>query len=171
MENNLNEFIRTHRQEFDDQEPADRVWRNIRKSLFKKRSLFDNLSFWRAAAIVFMVTTAGLLIQRLGDTENGQVSLREFQDVEVFYNNQIAAKFELIETSSDADGLLNGFTKDFQHLEAMYQVLKEEMKARPSKRVGDALVLNLLIRIDLLNQQLQKLDAPRTAGEEVKTSI
>jgi len=171
MENNLNEFIRTHRQEFDDQEPADRVWRNIRKSLFKNRSLFDNLSFWRAAAIVFMVTTAGLLIQRLGDTENGQVSLREFQDVEVFYNNQIAAKFELIETSSDADGLLNGFTKDFQHLEAMYQVLKEEMKARPGKRVGDALVLNLLIRIDLLNQQLQKLDAPRTAGEEVKTSI
>jgi hypothetical protein len=40
----------------------------------------------------------------------------------------------------------------------MYQVLKLEMEKRPSADVKDALVLNLLVRIDLLNQQLNKLD-------------
>jgi hypothetical protein len=40
----------------------------------------------------------------------------------------------------------------------MYQVLKEEMKTRPSQKVKDALVLNLLIRIDLLNKQLHKIE-------------
>jgi hypothetical protein len=32
------------------------------------------------------------------------------------------------------------------------------MDKRPSTDVKDALVLNLLVRIDLLNQQLNKLD-------------
>jgi hypothetical protein len=32
------------------------------------------------------------------------------------------------------------------------------MKAHPSKKVKEALVLNLLVRIDLLNQQLQALE-------------
>ncbi|HEX5171206.1 MAG TPA: hypothetical protein VFW11_18645, partial [Cyclobacteriaceae bacterium] len=50
-------------------------------------------------------------------------------------------------------------TNDFRQLEAMYLVLKEEMKIRPSKKVKDALVLNLLVRIDLLNQQLHKLES------------
>jgi hypothetical protein len=53
---------------------------------------------------------------------------------------------------------LNGFTQDFQQLEAMYMILKEEMKTQPSQKVKDALVLNLLVRINLLNQQLYKLD-------------
>jgi hypothetical protein len=37
-------------------------------------------------------------------------------------------------------------------------ILKEEMKSQPSEKVKDALVLNLLVRINLLNQQLYKLD-------------
>ena len=53
---------------------------------------------------------------------------------------------------------LNGFTQDFQQLEAMYMILKEEMKNTPSQKVKDALVLNLLVRINLLNQQLYKLE-------------
>ncbi len=53
---------------------------------------------------------------------------------------------------------LNGFTHDFQQLEAMYMILKEEMKTSPSQKVKDALVLNLLVRINLLNQQLYKLE-------------
>jgi len=44
----------------------------------------------------------------------------------------------------------------------MYLVLKDEMKKRPSQDVRDALVLNLLVRIDLINQQLNKLDKPDT---------
>ena len=49
---------------------------------------------------------------------------------------------------------------NLKKLEAMYLVLKDEMKRRPSQDVRDALVLNLLVRIDLINQQLNKLDKP-----------
>jgi hypothetical protein len=63
----------------------------------------------------------------------------------------------MISTFKRNEGL-NGFTRDFEQLEAMYMVLREEMKTRPSEKVKDALVLNLLVRIDLLNQQLHKLE-------------
>jgi len=40
------------------------------------------------------------------------------------------------------------------------------MKRRPSQDVRDALVLNLLVRIDLINQQLNKLDKPTAPVEK-----
>ena len=52
----------------------------------------------------------------------------------------------------------DSFTQDIQKLEAMYAVISEEMKKHPSEKVKDALVLNMLVRIDLLNQQIQKLE-------------
>jgi len=36
--------------------------------------------------------------------------------------------------------------------------MSEEMKKHPSEKVKEALVLNMLVRIDLLNQQIQKLE-------------
>ena len=85
------------------------------------------------------------------------VTLNEFRDVEQFYTEQISEKVKLISNFKRADGL-NGFTHDFHQLEAMYNVLNEQMKSNPSDKVKDALVLNLLVRIDLLNQQLHKLE-------------
>jgi hypothetical protein len=84
----------------------------------------------------------------------------EFKDLDTFYNNQIIEKAELVsqfqrEGASEVD---DEITQNLKKLEAMYQVLKEEMKKRPTQDVRDALVLNLLVRIDLLNQHLRKLD-------------
>jgi hypothetical protein len=50
----------------------------------------------------------------------------------------------------------------------MYMVLKEEMKASPSEKVKDALVLNLLVRIDLLNQRLHKLETEYSKEKKAK---
>ena len=64
----------------------------------------------------------------------------------------------------------NKITQNLKKLEAMYLVLKDEMKRRPSQDVRDALVLNLLVRIDLINQQLNKLDKP-DAGKLAEKKI
>ncbi|MFN7331236.1 MAG: hypothetical protein ACK5UP_17215, partial [Bacteroidota bacterium] len=62
-------------------------------------------------------------------------------------------------------------TQNLQKLEAMYQVLKEQMKKRPTQDVKDALVLNLLVRIDLLNQQLKKLDTTQPEKEQPSENV
>ena len=85
------------------------------------------------------------------------MAVNEFNDVEEFYTAQISQKVALIEEVSGSSST-DEFTQDFKQLEAMYNVLKEEWKTRPSKKVKDALVLNLLVRINLLNQQLHRLE-------------
>jgi hypothetical protein len=158
----IEEFIRKNRDAFDDREPTDGLWSRISRSLRAPTvRLWDTVWVWRAAAMVFMALSIYLLIPENGgvamEQSNNDVNAAEFKDVEAFYFQQISEKVELIDDYQRLDGL-NGFTHDFQQLEAMYMVLKEEMKVRPSQKVGDAMVLNLLVQIDLLNQRLHNLE-------------
>lgn len=158
MKDQLDDFVHQNRGAFDDKEPSTRVWKGIAGSLsFNQRSLWNAVTIWRAAAIVFMVLSGYLMIPKESGQATNALAMKEFSDVESFYTQQISHKVELIDEFKRNEGL-NGFTHDFEQLEAMYHVLKEEMKSRPSSKVKDALVLNLLVRIDLLNQHLQKLE-------------
>lgn len=173
MKDNLEDFIRKNRQAFDDKEPPKRVWTNIASSMaLSKQSLWNSVAVWRAAAIVFLMLSVYLLIpDRAIRTENSDLAANEFNDIEAFYFQEISEKKQLIDEFQKADAL-NGFTQDFKQLEAMYMVLREEMKNSPSEKVKDAMVLNLLVRINLLNQHLSKLDQqkakkPQQQDEEV----
>ena len=52
----------------------------------------------------------------------------------------------------------------------MYLVLREQMKSHPSEKVKDALILNLLVRIDLLNQQIEYIEDSKKAKSETEES-
>jgi hypothetical protein len=166
MKDELDNFVHRNRQAFDDKEPSANVWKGIESSLHFSGSTWRSpLFLWRAAAVFFMALSFYLLILKIPMKAENAQALRDFSDVEAFYVQQISHKVEMIDEFSGNDGL-NGFTHDFQQLEAMYLVLKEEMKARPSQKVKDALVLNLLVRIDLLNQHLQRLEEEEINPQE-----
>jgi hypothetical protein len=92
------------------------------------------------------------------------VATKEFSDIEAFYGQQITDKMDLIRTISANN--TTGFTEDMQQMEAMYMVLKEELNQHPSEKVKDAMILNLLVRINLLNQQLHQLELPTSEEKE-----
>lgn len=164
MKDQLEDFIRQNKGAFDDKEPGERAWHKISRLLFEKTSLWNSVSVWRAAAVVLLGVCIYLALPKLQDRKENTMALNEFRDIESFYINQIANKVDQLSDQRGSEGGLNGFTHDIQQLEAMYQVLKEEMKAHPSQKVKDALVLNLLVQIDLLNQQLNRIEE----GEENK---
>jgi hypothetical protein len=153
----LEKFITGNRNEFDSREPSDRIWTRISHSIFgSDASLWNSVGIWRAAAILLVGVCAFLLVSRQHVIPVKYAATQEFNDVESFYAGQIMEKAALI---SD-EGLFvdDSFTQDLQKLEAMYSVMAEEMKKHPSEKVKDALVLNMLVRIDLMNQQIQKLE-------------
>jgi hypothetical protein len=166
----MKEFFKKHRDEFDTREPSDRVWSEIERAMFKtpgKRRIFiSEITVWRAAAVLFFGLSSYLFIS---NQYGGRKLQGELSDIESFYGHQIAEKVAFI------DKLDNGyeddqFTQDAQKLDAMYEVLREEMRTNPSKKVKDALILNMLIRIDLLNQQIKRLEDHRkseTSSEEI----
>ena len=94
----------------------------------------------------------------------------EFLNVESYYRQEIARKVALIDGFSDS-WEKDQFVQDFQKLDAMYQVLRDELQSHPSEKVRDALILNILVRIDLLNQQIKKLEDSQANPEEDPTSL
>jgi hypothetical protein len=157
MKDQFEDFVRKNREAFDDREPSAKIWNRIEGAMgFSNRSLWNSVGLWRAAAVIFMALSIYLMVPKRAQPKQ-DLALKEFSDVEQFYFEQISEKTALIEEFRRNEGM-NGFTNDFKQLEAMYNVLKEDMKNRPSQKVKDALVLNLLIRIDLLNQQLHHLE-------------
>jgi len=161
MKDSLRNFIRKHRDEFDDKQPADGVWSRIESQLPGKRfSLWSNVHVWRAAAVLFLSLSVYLMISRSGNQPLSADRARlqiEFSDLEKFYNSQISDKVELISNIQEFNEE-DTYTQDIKKLDAMYQVLREQMKTQPSEKIKDALILNMLVRIDLLNQQIKMLE-------------
>ncbi|MEQ9414910.1 MAG: hypothetical protein RIF39_13820 [Cyclobacteriaceae bacterium] len=166
MKDSLKEFIGKNREEFDHRIPKDTVWQKISQKLpqMKEVSLWNSVMVWRAAAVLFMGLSAFLLLNNANkSTESASEKLSnrqlqgEFQDVESFYSDEIAKKVALIDDFGGSF-VSDEFAQDFEKLDAMYQVLRDQLKTNPSEKVRDALILNILVRIDLLNQQIKRLE-------------
>ncbi|HZY79797.1 MAG TPA: hypothetical protein VFE50_09755 [Cyclobacteriaceae bacterium] len=173
MSDKLRDFIKNNRDAFDSKEPSDRVWAGIEKDVFGKKSisLWNSVNIWRAAAIIFFGLSAYLFVSNKPYQQKRELSKiqTEFKDLESFYGGQIAEKVAFID---DLNGYEDDqFTQDVEKLDAMYEVLREEMKTSPSEKVKDALILNMLVRIDLLNQQIKKIEDSRKKDKPVTESI
>ena len=170
MKDNLEKFIRDHRDDMDHRQPGD-VWSGIEKSLPAQTNPLGQW-FWKAAAVLFFATTVGLSVYTFSGTSAQENAIakaqgEEFMHVEDFYFNQISEKQGLIaELQSDTS---EGITvvAELQKLDAMYLVLRQQYEENPTREVVDALTLNLLVRIDLLNQTLDKLDKNTSTTSQI----
>ena len=150
-DDNLENFIRKNRGRFDDERPSEKVWKNIIRELPVKR---QNM-WWKVAAIFFFFTTLLLTYQEYSTIE---ASGEELAELEQYYFNQIDYKKSLVSNREGGEEVLPGLEQDLQKLDAMYMVLKDEWNRKPSKQVLEALTLNLLVRLDLLNRQLELME-------------
>ncbi|HNP18573.1 MAG TPA: hypothetical protein PKL31_09085 [Fulvivirga sp.] len=170
MNDKIDQFIKDNRAAFDDKEPSEKLWARIDKNL-KGSTSFQWL--WKVAAVVFFCTSLGLFFNQRTDkmelmAQKEKVAT-DFKDVESFYFQMISQRKDLIYTYKNPDENLDvAFEQDLQKLDAMYEVLKEELKANPSKKVVDALILNLLVRIDVLNEKIDELDHAGEKSEKDK---
>ena len=161
----LGKFMEENREAFDTQIPPENVWNKIERALppSSRQIFWNGVTFWRAAALVFFGLSAYLLVAKNYSRPNKQetAEIQGFNDLETYYSLQISEKMDMVHRYQSTTGFTEDeITQNLKKLEAMYLVLKDEMKKRPSQDVRDSLVLNLLVRIDLINQQLNKLDKP-----------
>ena len=163
------EVVRQHTAEEIRRRSLDNLarWRE-RAVYFAKQSveLWNSLSLWRAAAVVLLGLSIFLFLNKQDSfLAAGQEAMQQdFSDIESFYTDQISEKAAIIsQVGAFSD---DSFTQDIQKLEAMYTVLKEEMKRYRSEKVKDALVLNMLVRLDLLNQEIHKLEESKKSKLE-----
>jgi hypothetical protein len=175
MSNKLEQFIRDNREEFDSEEPRPQLWKNLRADIGKKDRRNDkifHLSFLRwtaAAAIIIMILGMFYYMNRQQGAENfaaNEPSAQQQDELskinpayakEVYHFTQLIElkQNELKQIEKEHPELYGQFVNDIQKLDSSYQVLRAELSANPDpETLLEAMLQNLRLQADLLNQQL-----------------
>lgn len=174
MPNEMERFIRDNRESFDIHQPGKRVWEALENDIRggKKRTPVVALKAFRwsaAAAVVLLVALAAWLMNRpAGNTEGSIVATGgqdpivaqidpQYAQMVAQFNGLIEAKQKEIQSiEKDNPELFHQFSQDIRKLDSTYQVLRNTLPANPNKeQLLEAMIGNLQMQINLLNQQLQ----------------
>ena len=180
MSKRLDDFIHNHRDEFDSDLPSSQVWNKIdeRLSSPKKAKVVPiNWMRWSAAAaVVILIGAATLYWFNSSPVVPEKVTVKNDVNVPVVVDssmlneiNPVYAKelyhfTQLIELKQDElkqlekenPELYKQFVSDINKLDSSYNVLKRELPANPNReQLLEAMIGNLQVQMDMLNQQLQ----------------
>lgn len=177
MKDKLEKFIKDHRDEFDSFEPRPELWQDISKEIPQKKTAralwLNHARFWRyAAAIVLLITVSFIIWQQIpSDTPQTQTARQEkiptFQEmapqmaqVEIYYRSLINQKqAEIGAYDLKSLGIQENFGDELAGLDSSYNRLKLELSRTPNKeQIMDAMILNLQMRMEIVNKQLKTLE-------------
>ncbi len=181
----LERFVRDNRDGFDAFLPQDSLWDRIEKqvpasspgepkNLAKKTRRLSSPYFdWRIAAGIFLALGMGYLFflnNKYGVTRDPGVALnapayaREFNQYNVTIDEK---RDEILKLAKNNPELYKDFSADLKSLETSYQNLKADLGSAPNKEaLVQAMIHNLQLQVDLLNQQLNILQRFNNATKD-----
>ncbi len=180
---NLERFVRDNREAFDDREPPNGLWQKIDVGLSRQtgeiatktqspfQRIYNNstenwpgagwLSWRVAASIAVLLLVGGFwyvnhqygVVQQPEVVAAGPVYAKEVTQ----YTRLIADKrAELKQMTQNNPALYQAFATDMVRLEKSYKSLKADLPENPNQDVLiQAMIQNLQIQINLLNEQLR----------------
>lgn len=185
MSDRLENFIRKNKKDFNDFEPPADLWERIEQKLNevqpeapKQPKKIRVSTVVRAAAIFLMFLTAGIVIWR-----NQQLSAPDLNDIDpqlakqqIQYTSLIEEKqSELKRIQKENPQLYNEFSAEIKVIEENYQKLKKDLPESPNREeTVKAMIRNLQIQIEVLNQQLkviQQVDQFKKENQHETQSI
>ena len=176
MKDRLEKFVKENREGFDTEVPRSDLWNNIESELEKNGTHFDYSWLWKVAALVFLASTIALFFKgsiAVEDLPDNQLSSNgynsELVEVENYYTQLISDKKREIQAFEiDDPELLN----DINGLDSMYTELKSNLKVNQKDgRLISAMIMNLQLRVDILNKQLNILENIKNIEHNEKISI
>lgn len=160
MKDRFEKFVSENRESFDLETPNDRVWKGVQREISGKRASTSGFWMWKAAAVFFFFLSAFLLLNDflINSERAGKLTgnTDQFIETENYYTSLISLKEQ--ELDNYADNVDFDYMAQLGNLNAIYQVLKTELEKDPSQPVIDALILNLISRVDILNRELDRLE-------------
>jgi hypothetical protein len=172
MSKRLEDFIKANREEFDDLQPRASIWDSIEQQLpaevvtmpKKKEAKTFSLGFvMRVAAMVMIVMGIGFTFY-LRSQKPRTIDLAsinpEYAKQQVQYASMIQNKrTELKELKKSDPQLYEEFSGEIIKMDASYKKLKRDLATSPNQeRVLRAMIRNLQIQTEVLNQQLQVIE-------------
>ena len=124
-----------------------------------------------AVAIIAVLSTVFILNQNQSFTddpveekvENSRISLGdlspELKNIEDYYLTSIKLELATLETSTEYDAMVNSYLEELQNINQAYTELEQELNSvGVSEDIINAMIDNLQLRLELLQDLKQKLD-------------
>ena len=164
----IEKFVRENREAFDSYQPGDRVLNNLEKVFCAptaKTGIVRKMPWlkWSAAAAILIFITSGVVYFSSSNSASSEMSTAKHADIPAEYAEEVYHFTRLIEIKhqelkkirKDEPELYRKFSADITRLDSSYQVLKQELPGNPNEELLlGAMIENLRIQIDLLNEQL-----------------
>ena len=175
----LEKFIIEHREQLDNREPDQNLWQKIEGDL-DKQNRYKWLSggiLWKAASIVLLFAVIWLIADRNGQDDIVQVTPEEstiinLSEVEKYYTNIIMVRKEMIaDYINQYPELDRRFLNDLNKLNENYEQLKMNLEDGYSEKLLNAMIVNLQMQIDVLNQQLEIINNIKNIREDETVNI
>lgn len=171
MNDKLEKFIKSHRADMDDKDPRPDLWIDIANEISsesKQRSLTKSFVWWRAAAILLLFITSLMVIEKfISEPEKKEMAMnQQLMEAESFYIDLISQKKGEVLTLSEEMELGSDFIQEVNMLDSMYTVLKKDLKNGNEDNLVDAMILNLQLRIEVLNEQLSIIQSIQDRKKE-----
>lgn len=164
----IEEYIRSQRQEFDSLEPVSgheaRFMERLEGMAAEKKKN-SGILFWRiaAAVILLIVLAISSLIPQFNSPDDvhyrsmtlGDVS-DEMADVELYYQSRLSAEYNKIDQLSASDPLVKSYLDELDTLNEDYKNLEVTLYESGShEKVVLAMIENFRLRLDLM-EKLEK---------------
>ncbi|EHQ26331.1 hypothetical protein [Mucilaginibacter paludis] len=171
MSKRLEDFIKTNKAGFDDLEPGNDLWERIEKKLpaaeaskpMPKVKTFTLGFVMRVAAAIIVVMAAGFIFY-LKNQKSASVNLAdinpEYARQQIHYSSLIESKrMELKNLAKNDPQLYREFSSDIAKMDSTYKKLNTDLATSPNQeRVLHAMIRNLQIQTEVLNQQLRVIE-------------
>jgi hypothetical protein len=161
----LEEFVKSHSDEFNYLEPSPKVWERINGENKEKKPFHLPNYFLRIAAIVTLVAISTVLVlthpkfNRQDNAKAADPQIEELLETEQFYAQQVTGKLEEIRKCYlTFPELKENVESDLNELESMYSSLKNDLKDNISnKPVIEAMIENNRVRLKLVDSVLEQI--------------
>ena len=173
MDDRLEKFIKSHRAEMDDKNPRKDLWADIEGQIAqetKNRRLIEPVVLWRAAAVVLLLLSSLLVFDKINQpvetVAEVEITNPQLLEAENYYVSLISQKREEILVMSEKYELGKDFIYEIDRLDSMYSILKKDIAQGNEENLVDAMILNLQLRIEVLNQQLNIIQSIENSQED-----
>lgn len=171
MSENFKEYIDQNRNSFDPENVPDHVWDSISEKLDEKEEKRRGGFFFLMKMAAILLLTFGLgfgISQWFFDSNSSQTvngseisqtgsnDVPEIYKIEDFYGQTINVLTSEVKNYESLNGkLVNEFITEHNRLDSIYQELKVRFEANNnSNQIMDLMVMNLRMRINVLEKQL-----------------
>ncbi len=192
MKDRLERFVRDNREDFDSYEPSKALWKKIETEVAQQQPKSKPLNGkivnlgrvqWRMsiAAGIALILTVGYGIITYMQMPNDITGLSLPPAYRSAYGKELVQFTSLVEQKREElkalekedPQLYHQFDAELQALDKNYQNLKNELPQNPNpEELLKAMVQNLNMQIDLLNQQLQIIQKIKNMKDgKIKTMV